>query len=32
MKLTGTAVPEPSAFVMLGLGAIGLVARRRRVG
>jgi hypothetical protein len=32
VKLTGTAVPEPSAFVMLGLGAIGLVARRRRVG
>jgi hypothetical protein len=33
LKLTGTpAVPEPSAFVMLGLGAIGLVARRRRVG
>lgn len=25
-----TAVPEPSAFVMLSLGAIGLVARRRR--
>ena len=26
-----TAVPEPSAFVMLSLGAIGLVARRRRL-
>jgi hypothetical protein len=26
------SIPEPSAFVMLGLGAIGLVARRRRVG
>ena len=33
MKLTGTAaIPEPSAFVMLGLGAIGPVARRHRVG
>ena len=25
------SIPEPSAFVMLSLGAIGLVARRRRV-
>ena len=32
MKLTDTAaVPEPSAIALLGLGAIGLVARRRRV-
>ena len=29
---TFTAVPEPSAFVLLGLGAIGLATRRRRVG
>ncbi len=25
-------VPEPSAFALLGLGAMGLVARRRRNG
>jgi hypothetical protein len=25
------AVPEPSAFALLGLGTVGLVARRRRV-
>lgn len=33
VKLTGTAtesVPEPSAFALLGLGTLGLVARRRR--
>jgi hypothetical protein len=30
ISITATAVPEPSAFVMLSLGAIGLVARRRR--
>ena len=29
---TAAAVPEPSAFALLGLGAVGLVARRRRVG
>ena len=29
---TYTAVPEPSAFALLGLGAMGLVARRRRNG
>lgn len=28
--LTVTVVPEPSAFAMLGLGALGLAARRRR--
>ncbi len=28
--LTGEAVPEPSSFVLLGLGALGLVTRRRR--
>ena len=27
---TYTVVPEPSAFALLGLGALGLVARRRR--
>ena len=27
---TAAAVPEPSAFALLGLGALGLVARRRR--
>jgi hypothetical protein len=27
---TYTAIPEPSAFALLGLGALGLVARRRR--
>lgn len=33
LKLTGTAiasVPEPSAFALLGLGTMGLIARRRR--
>jgi len=25
-----TAVPEPSSFALLGLGAFGLVVRRRR--
>jgi hypothetical protein len=25
------AIPEPSAFALLGLGALGLVARRRRI-
>jgi len=33
VKLTGSAtesVPEPSAFALLGLGTLGLVARRRR--
>jgi hypothetical protein len=29
---TAAAVPEPSAFALLGLGALGLAARRRRVG
>ena len=28
---TAAAVPEPSAFALLGLGTVGLVARRRRV-
>ncbi|KAB2640551.1 MAG: PEP-CTERM sorting domain-containing protein [Verrucomicrobia bacterium] len=33
MQLTGTAaIPEPSALALLGLGTLGLVARRRRVG
>lgn len=29
-KWEGTAVPEPSSFGMLALGAGGLLARRRR--
>lgn len=29
-KLVSAAVPEPSAMALLGLGALGLVARRRR--
>lgn len=29
-RLIATVVPEPSAFALLGLGALGLVARRRR--
>jgi len=29
-KLVSTPVPEPSAMALLGLGALGLVARRRR--
>lgn len=28
--LTGTAIPEPSSLVLLGLGAISLLARHRR--
>lgn len=28
--LTGEAIPEPSSFALLGLGALGLLARRRR--
>jgi hypothetical protein len=30
VTLTATAVPEPSAAALLGLGAMGLLARRRR--
>ncbi|MGJ8672682.1 PEP-CTERM sorting domain-containing protein [Rubritalea sp.] len=29
-NLTVAAVPEPSSFTMLGLGALGLISRRRR--
>lgn len=32
IKLTGNSVPEPSALALLGLGAVGLATRRRRVG
>ncbi len=28
--LTGTAIPEPSSAVMLGLGCLGVILRRRR--
>ena len=30
MQVRGTAVPEQSALALLGLGTVGLVARRRR--
>jgi hypothetical protein len=30
-KVSTATVPEPSAFALLGLGTVGLVARRRRV-
>jgi len=30
VNFTATAVPEPSAAALLGLGAMGLLARRRR--
>jgi len=30
VRVSGTAVPEPSAFALLGLGTVGLAARRRR--
>jgi hypothetical protein len=30
VRFTGEAIPEPSALALLGLGTLGLVARRRR--
>lgn len=30
LTVANATIPEPSAFVLLGLGAVGLVARRRR--
>ena len=30
LVFNGTVIPEPSAALLLGLGALGLVARRRR--
>ena len=29
-QLTGTAVPEPSSALLLGVGALGLISRRKR--
>ena len=31
VRFTGEAIPEPSALALLGLGTLGLVARRRRM-
>jgi len=30
-KIEGIAVPEPSSIALLGLGGLGILARRRRV-
>ena len=30
LTVANATIPEPSAFVLLGLGAVGLVARHRR--